>query len=275
MIELAGHRVEGTAVSGIGSAISLPSLKLGLDIGVCPLFAVNNRTILITHGHIDHMGSAVQHAAIRDMRGSEPSRFIVSVHLVPYLEEMFDLWHRAQNHSLGHEIIGLEVGADFPVGKGLFVRPFPTDHTLPSQGYGIWSIRQKLKDEFKGIPGREIARLRGEEGVEVTDRVEVCEVAYTGDTRANVIEEQEVVRTARLLIMEATFVDDEITTEFARARGHVHLRELAERADLFENEAVLMCHFSARHSNGEIALAIANLPPRLRDRTTPLIEEDP
>ena len=102
--------------------------------------------------------------------------------------------------------------------------------------------------------------------------LEVPEVAFCGDTLIDVVEREEVVRKARLLILEVTFLDDRVSVEKARASGHVHLRELAERADLFENEALLLTHFSPRYSREEILIALdRGLPPRLRERATPLL----
>ena len=53
--------------------------------------------------------------------------------------------------------------------------------------------------------------------------------------------------------------------------GHIHLDEICERAELFENEAILLTHFSARYTRHEIAsLLEKKLPPSLADRVTPL-----
>ena len=80
------------------------------------------------------------------------------------------------------------------------------------------------------------------------------------------------MRTARLLILESTFVDDRVSVAECRAKGHVHLSEVAERAELFENEAILLTHFSPRYKRAEILAALdATLPTGLRERVTPLL----
>ena len=59
-----------------------------------------------------------------------------------------------------------------------------------------------------------------------------------------------------------------------RDKGHVHLDELAERAELLENEAVLLTHFSARYTAAEVQSLIARrLPPGLASRVTALIPD--
>ena len=73
--------------------------------------------------------------------------------------------------------------------------------------------------------------------------------------------------TARLLIMEVTFLDERVDVARARGSGHVHLDEVVERAELFENEAILFTHFSARYSPGEVRRIVSGrLPDCLRDR---------
>jgi ribonuclease Z len=77
-----------------------------------------------------------------------------------------------------------------------------------------------------------------------------------------VVEREEVVRKARVLVIEVTFVDERVSVEQCRSKGHVHLFEVVERAELFRNEALLFTHFSARYSAAEIVAALdRSLPP--------------
>jgi len=113
-------------------------------------------------------------------------------------------------------------------------------------------------------------------GVQVTDTVEVPEVAFTGDTTADWITSEDPVAVdalrAKLLICECTFVDDVVTPEGAREYGHTHLDEIAAAADRFENDAVLLIHFSARYKAADITAALAaRLPEQLQKRVTPLL----
>jgi len=73
-------------------------------------------------------------------------------------------------------------------------------------------------------------------------------------------------------VLECTFLDDKVTAESARDKGHVHLDEIIERAELFENEAILLTHFSARYRAQDVRRILANkLPPGLVERVTPLL----
>ena len=55
--------------------------------------------------------------------------------------------------------------------------------------------------------------------------------------------------------------------------GHTHIDELAQYADRFQNEAILLMHFSARYSRAQVVkLLDEKLTPELRSRCTPMLE---
>lgn len=58
------------------------------------------------------------------------------------------------------ELVGADESAEIPLTKQLFVRPFPTRHRVPSQGYVVWRRRSKLKDEFVCVSARRRAGTR-------------------------------------------------------------------------------------------------------------------
>ena len=64
---------------------------------------------------------------------------------------------------------------------GITVKPFPTQHRVPSQGYIAYKQTRRLKADFLGRNGQEIrALIQG--GVDVHDVVNTPEVAYTGES---------------------------------------------------------------------------------------------
>ncbi len=78
--------------------------------------------------------------------------------------------------------------------------------------------------------------------------------------------------TERVLLCAGS-TSDAVTPADARAWGHTHLDELIAQADAFQNEAVLLIHFSARYRRADILAALAaKLPPSLAGRVTPLLE---
>ena len=146
---------------------------------------------------------------------------------------------------------------------------------MASQGYVVYSTKNKLRDAYAGMSGQEIKAAR-DAGETVTDRVEVPEVAFTGDasgewTKSDHPVAKDALR-AKLLICECTFVDDAVDVEGAREYGHTHIDELAAAAGSFENEKILLIHFSARYKANEVTEAMdARLPAGLRERCVPML----
>ncbi len=272
-MKIAGLSIVGESVSGIGTSLSLPELNITLDCGVITPASMKCQHVLITHGHLDHFHCIDRHAYLRAMCGSpDKSIFYVPPWLEQAVYEKFRATSTAQHRTdmPEFEVRVVAPGETTKIRKGLFIRPFKTIHRIPSQGYVIFEVRQKLKDEFVGTEGREIGRLR-KEGVEVTYPVEVPLVAFTGDTQAKVFDRPgtEFARQAKVLITECTFLGDEQNPAFARKRGHVHLDELADRADLFaDNEAVLLAHFSQRYNNADVQAALEALPEPFRAKVS-------
>ena len=60
-------KLEGLSIAGVETCIEVPELRLVLDMGRCTRTAVNQPTVLLSHGHLDHMGAIAQHAARRAM----------------------------------------------------------------------------------------------------------------------------------------------------------------------------------------------------------------
>ncbi len=268
---LADVEIQALSIGGVETCIHLPRWKVAFDIGRCPPRVLGCPTVLFTHAHMDHMGGVAYHAATRALRKLAPPTYVVPRANVEDFERLFEVWRALDRSAMDHTTVPLAPGEEHVLPNQLRARPFRSPHTAPCQGYALWSRKEKLRPEYHGLPGEELARLR-REGVGLSQTVETPELAFSGDTLIDVVEREEVVRRARVLILETTFVDGRVSVEECRAKGHVHLDELAERAPLFENEAILLTHFSARYQAHEIRAALeARLPPALRERVTPLL----
>lgn len=272
MPRLANILVEGVSVGGLETCIDCPEWKIAFDLGRCPEAVVARPTILFTHAHMDHMGGVAWHTATRHLRRMTPPTYVVPRENAEAFAELFDVWRKLDRSSLEHALVPLGPGEELELPNRLIVKPFRAYHRVPTQGYGVWSRRKKLRPEHVGKRDDELKRLREREGDEVFETLEVCELAFTGDSLIEVVERTEAVRRARVLVMEVTFLDDLVSVAQCREKGHIHLDEVLERADLFENEALLFTHFSSRYGAERIAEILRKrLPASLRERVTPLL----
>ena len=270
-LNLAGIPVGGHSVGGFETWIHLPAMGMSFDIGRGHEDSLACETILFTHSHIDHLGGIATHAAARALRGMRPPTYVLPPHVIPHVKKLLDAWRSLDGGELPCKLVPLGVGEGFELKNRYIARPYHAIHRAAAHGYVISEFRDKLKQVHHGKPGQELKRLR-DAGESIYDRGEVPVVAFTGDTCIDVVDREVDLRKARLLIMEVTFLDERVTVASAREMGHIHLDEVIERADLFENEAILMTHFSPRYNKARIRQVLdERLPPILRDRVTPLL----
>ena len=243
-----------------------PQHRLVFDCGAPLMESVSVRKVFVTHGHVDHTMSMVFHASTRGLMGMSPSKFYVPWFLQAGFRTFLDAASALNEGGVSYELVPVDVGERVEVSDKRHVVPFRTDHRLLGYGYKVYETRHKLKPEYQGLPGTELGRLRTEEGVQLSDPVETLALTYVGDSRVTVLDKHPEVFQSEVLVMEATFVGDYPLVE-THERGHTHLSELAERADLFKNvKTLVLTHFSLRHSDKEVKEEVAKLPESLRER---------
>jgi ribonuclease Z len=271
VLNLAGIAVDAVSIGGLETCIQLPGFDLAFDIGRCPPSAVHRSTVCFTHAHIDHMGSIAHHCATRSLTRLGPPTYLVPEENAEAFHDLLAVWRRLDRSDLACEIVPVRPGDEHALRPGLVAIPFRSPHRVPCVGYGLWEERSKLKPEFQGLDGDRIRDLK-QAGHEISVRVRAPIVAFTGDSLIDVVEREAVVREARLLVMEVTFVDDRVSVAQCRDKGHIHLDEVIARADLFQNQAILFTHLSARYRASEAkAIVEARLPPTLKDRVKLLV----
>jgi ribonuclease Z len=105
----------------------------------------------------------------------------------------------------------------------------------------------------------------------VTQRVEIPLVTYVGDTSPRALDAHPEVGESEVLVLECTFLLPE-HRENARETKHLHIRDLAERADLLKSPKIVLTHFSMRYKRGEVeALVRQELPEDVRGRVALLL----
>ncbi|KAG7590138.1 Metallo-beta-lactamase [Arabidopsis suecica] len=272
-MQIEGYPIEGLSIGGHETCIIFPSLRIAFDIGRCPHRAISQDFLFISHSHMDHIGGLPMYVATRGLYKMKPPTIIVPKSIKETVESLFEVHRKLDSSELKHNLVGLDIGEEFIIRKDLKVKAFKTYHVIQSQGYVVYSTKHKLKKEYIGLSGNEIKNLKAS-GVEITDNITTPEVAFTGDTTADfVVDESNAdALKAKVLVMESTFLDDSVSVEHARDYGHIHLSEIVNHAEKFENKAILLIHFSARYTVKEIEDAVSALPPPLEGRVFALTQ---
>lgn len=258
--------VEGFSIAGVETCIEVPTLKLICDLGRCSRTAVNYPVVLLSHGHLDHMGAIAQHAARRAMMNMSEGVYVVPRSVERQVQAMFNAAGDLDGQVIPRRVVPLEVGESFSLGKRRWVRAFRTFHRVPSQGYTVWEERHRLRAEFRGQSSEALATLR-RSGVVIDEGTEVALLSFTGDTTVEVLEQTPELRETETLIVEATFLDDKVAVNEAREMGHIHLDELLARTELLSRHDTILTHFSARYRDDDVRRIIeARLPEAVGER---------
>ena len=272
-LNLGGLKIEAYSVGGVETCFQIQDFDVCLDIGRCPAGAERRNVLLLTHAHIDHAAGLPYYVSLRGLINLPPPRVYCPAADRDGLQAILDGWARLQADSDRCSLIGVKPGDEIRLPRDHVARPYRSPHRISTVGYTIYSQRKKLKAELHGLDGPQIA-ARARAGERVNEVQERAELSFPGDTRIEVVESEASVRQARILLLECTFMGPDVSVEKARRSGHVHLDQIAERADLFENEFVVLTHFSRRHSPDHIRSEVARrLPDNLRRRVQLLIHE--
>ncbi|HET7499536.1 MAG TPA: MBL fold metallo-hydrolase [Kofleriaceae bacterium] len=266
------HSVRGISVGGVYTSLAVPELGIVFDAGASPRSSCAIDTILLSHGHADHVGALPAFLGIRALSGkTRPPRVVMPAEIVEDLGAALAALSRLQRFPLEIEPIGMRPGDEIALRGDLRIRAVRTFHPVPSLAYLVVRRVAKLRPELRGLTGPEIAaRRRG--GEIMTDFEDRIELAYATDTLISVLDHAPELLSARTLIMECTFLDERKSLEAARAGCHIHLDEVIERADRFDNAHVVLMHFSQIYRPDEIAgILDARLPPALRPRVVPFV----
>ena len=272
-LQLGGIAVEALSVGGVETCFQLPDFGLCLDIGRCPEGAIGQDRLLLTHAHIDHAAGLPYYVSMRSMRHQSPPDIYCPAASHPTLLKLLETWSELQADTLQCRLVPVSAGEQIPLPNDSFAQVFASPHRIETNGYTLFRRIRKLKTEHRGKDGAEIARL-ARTGSNIHDVVERAELCFPGDTTIDVLDVEPTVTTARVLFLECTFMGPDKQPEEARRGGHIHLDQIAAQAERFQNEHILLTHFSKRYSASQIRSEVARkLPKSLLERVELLIHE--
>jgi ribonuclease Z len=261
-----GLTVEGYSRAAVQSYWRVPELKIGFDLGAQPWDFMGTQTWLVTHTHLDHVAALPVYVARRRMMKMEPPVIYLPEEGVEDVRRLLLVMQRLDRGRMVCELRGIRGGQEIELSRDHVVTAFATTHTIPSVGYVAWERRNKLKEEYLGLPGEKIRDLRLG-GTQVTREIRAPLLAYTGDTSPAGLDNYPPVYEAKILITEMSFIRPNHRREKIHKFGHMHLDDFVDRADRFKNELIILAHFSTRYHPNEVRQYLeTKLPKSLRDR---------
>lgn len=261
-----GLTIEGWSRAAVQSYWRVPELRLGFDLGAQPWMFMGTATWLLSHTHLDHVAALPVYVARRRMMKMSPPTIYMPASALEDVRRLLAVMQRLDRGRMNCNLVGLEHGQEVALNREHVLTAFATTHTIPSLGYMVWDRRQKLKAEFIGLPGDQIRDLRLG-GTQVTREVRTPLLAYTGDTSPAGLDNYPPAFQAKVLIAEMSFIRAKHRRDKIHKFGHMHIDDFIERADKFQNELIVVGHFSTRYHPKEVRETVMRkLPPSLRER---------
>jgi ribonuclease Z len=265
-LHVGGLTLAGVTRGGIATCLMCPELRVMFDVGGTLPGQLRHETILVTHGHQDHLGGLPYLVSQRHLARLGPPTVHMPMEIVAPMRRIFDAWSEIEDFELDVRLVGHRPEDIVDLGQGLTARCLRAVHRVPALSWIIERTTHKLRPELQGLPGEELRRRRlADEAITVPHVVSVLGV--TGDTQIELLRDDARLGRCAVLVHEVTSWDDRRDVDETRKWGHTHLDEMVRYAEAFEGEALVLVHRSPRHTKAEAeAIVRARFPASVRDR---------
>ena len=232
-----------------------------LDCGIPPKTIPDN--IFITHGHLDHVyGIPTSFIELVSFKLKDIDKTVniylpeeIATYTKNFIHHTYVLSKNNPNPKIHskYKIIGLKKdNIRIPIkirNKDWILETIKCDHTVPCLGYGFSEIRKKLKDEYKGLEGRELGKLK-RDGVVISKTIEIPQFCYLGDSSIKVLENNSIFKYP-IIMVECTYIGPE-TIDLIKSKKHIHWNELVPYIKKYSDTTFILYHFSKRYKSDEI-----------------------
>lgn len=261
--------IVGLGRSADASAYFLPELGIVFDAGM-HVKSLQPKTVLLTHGHRDHIAALPTHAAAKcKIMCPEPispliRRFLLAEAQLNYgdvsqtdeetIEALGD--YDIQPVQDGDKIVlprEFYQGSPKPIGVEVFRAPHKEG--VPAVSYGLYREKTRLKPEYAALPKSELGALI-QQDVEITETYSEGLLFYTGDTTIKLLKDRwkDILQKYKHVIHEVTFLGKPSSEldESTRRKGHTHYSQLHPWICAFPETTFVCVHWSLRYSREDV-----------------------
>jgi ribonuclease Z len=232
---------QGYSRAGDATGFYVPELGICLDAGI--VMDMKPSAMFVTHSHADHSfmvpyfyGRGRTQLPVYTPMGSHEFYRV-------FLQSAQNLNDCDEQAPTKFELRPVSSGDSFEYAakKPLIVEVVKCYHPVPCVGYLFYEKRSKLKEEYKGLPGKEIAELR-KNNIEINDIVHVPLFAYIGDTTPKVFDDYyDKLKQFPLVITECTMIEGEQED----SKGHTYWSGLKQHVERMKDTTFMLIHFSS------------------------------
>ncbi len=212
--------ITGRSIASIETFFYIKKFKLGIDAGwrADEIFKNNVDNLFISHLHPDHW-DGILHILFRNYLLKRKITFLVYNRI---FEQFLNILNSFQNNigiSFDFDVTPVDVKSDFILDENFYLSFYEMDHSKPTLGLILFNNNKPI-------------------------------FAYTSDTSINGVLENPIFCESEVLFIESTFLDKQ-DYDKAIEHKHIHIKQIADNLDKFNNKKIYLIHISPRYSEEE------------------------
>lgn len=216
--------------------------------------------VFISHPDRDHLTGLLQFGQLNARDGFPKIFYPKDSGSFPALANFMQQFDR---HVEGTIWQGLDQYDEIYIKNNILVKSIRNEHIeapkeiIKSLSFEVIEVKRKLKKAFLEKTADELQQIRQQEGKDyLTEEVRQSILSYSGDTP---VRDFDRWKASKILIHEATFLEQPKQTGGRKKNEHSLLEEVIEMVAASEVEQLILGHFSSRYSPEQIDHAILDL----------------